>query len=83
MKIKTIQINEAEKVPFDLDGRIMHSQPFDVIFHVLSGHGTLETVEGNTEATEYTSTFVPAGVMRGWSNAGPVDFKVLVIKDLA
>jgi len=60
-----------------------HVQPFDVIFYVLSGTGVLETDEENSEGKENTSIFVPAGMLRGWTNTGVSDFKVLVIKDLA
>jgi len=60
-----------------------HLQPFDVIFYVLSGCAILETDLENNEVKENTSIFVPTGIQRGWNNTGPVDFKILVIKDLA
>jgi quercetin dioxygenase-like cupin family protein len=103
MKIAKIHLDEAPKVPFNLDGKIihtsdkfevvhltlkpgekigMHYQPFDVVFYILSGEAILETDSENLEMKENTSIFVPAGILRGWNNTGPMDFKVLVIKDL-
>jgi quercetin dioxygenase-like cupin family protein len=103
MKIRKIHLDDAPKVPFDLDGKIMytsdkleivnlnlkpgeriskHSQPFDVVFYVLSGNAILETDPENIEAKENTSIFVPSGIHRGWNNTGQVDFKILVIKDM-
>lgn len=61
----------------------LHTQPFDVIFYVLSGKGILKTSEGNEEGTENTSIFVPAGLPRGWKNGNDIDLKILVFKDLA
>jgi quercetin dioxygenase-like cupin family protein len=55
---------------------------FDVIFYVLSGCAILETDPEDFEVKENTSIFVPAGILRGWNNKGPADFKILVIKDL-
>jgi quercetin dioxygenase-like cupin family protein len=104
MKIVKTHVDDAPKVPFDLDGKIMyasdkleivnltlkpgeriskHSQPFDVVFYVLSGDAILETDTENIEVKENTSIFVPAGMQRSWNNNGLKKFKVLVIKDKA
>jgi quercetin dioxygenase-like cupin family protein len=104
MKIRKIHFDEASKVPFNLDGKIMytsdkleivyltlkpgekigkHLQPFDVVFYVLSGEAILETDPEVIEVKENTSIFVPAGMLRGWTNTGPADFIILVIKDMA
>jgi quercetin dioxygenase-like cupin family protein len=102
-EIKITNLNNAPKVPFKFDGRIMysseklevihlsfppegkmepHTQPFDVVFYVLSGNGNLNADGKNIEGQPGTCIRVPAGIQRSWSNSGTLDFRVLVIKDL-
>jgi mannose-6-phosphate isomerase-like protein (cupin superfamily) len=59
-----------------------HAQPFDVLFFVLAGQGTLECDTRLLDGNENTTIFVPAGTLRGWENTGKTVLKLLVIKDL-
>ncbi len=59
-----------------------HSQPFDVVFYVLSGNAILGLEEQSIDGVPGTCIFIPAGMQRGWKNTGNGEFRVLVIKDL-
>lgn len=59
-----------------------HPNPFDVIFYVLDGTGTLEVGEESFSLGADTLIEIPANDMRGWTNTGSVDLRVLVIKVL-
>ena len=101
--LKVTTLEDAPKVPFRLDGRILfsseklelihltlqpgekmelHSQPFDVVFYVISGNGILDFEGQPVNGTQGTCIHVPAGMQRGWKNNGPSEFRVLVVKDL-
>jgi quercetin dioxygenase-like cupin family protein len=60
-----------------------HINPFDVVFYVLSGEGTLEADGESYKATENTCLEVAPGVERGWINTGTSDLTILVIKNLS
>jgi quercetin dioxygenase-like cupin family protein len=64
------------------EGMDLHTQPFDVVFFVISGNGTLFLSENSAEGTPGTCIHVPAGTSRGWRNTGNTEFKVIVVKDL-
>jgi quercetin dioxygenase-like cupin family protein len=102
-EIKVTHFENAPKVPFNLDGRIMfsseklelihltlkqgegmdlHTQPFDVVFFVISGKGKLRLENDAVEGLPGTCIHVPAGVKRGWKNESSDIFSVLVVKDL-
>lgn len=59
-----------------------HSQPFDVVFYVISGNGILDLQEQSVAGTPGTCIHVPAGMQRGWKNNSNEEFRVLVVKDL-
>lgn len=101
--IKTIKPEDATKVPFNLDGRIMfssedleiillkllpgegmdlHTQPFDVVFYVISGKGILRTEDSPVEGDTGYCIHVPAGLKRGWKNDSTGDLQILVMKNL-
>lgn len=101
--IKTIKPEDASKVPFNLDGRIMfssetleiihlkllpgegmdlHTQPFDVVFFVISGCGILRTEGDPVEGRPGYCIHVPKGLKRGWKNDSTGDLRILVMKNL-
>ena len=59
-----------------------HPNPFDVIFYVLEGSGTLEVGDQSFSLGADTLIEIPADDMRGWTNTGSVDLRVLVIQVL-
>jgi quercetin dioxygenase-like cupin family protein len=102
-ELKITKFEDAPKVPFKLDGRIMfsseklelihltlkpgekmdlHSQPFDVVFFVISGNGILDLQGQSVDGVPGTCIHIPAGMQRGWRNTGRSEFRVLVVKDL-
>ncbi len=99
MKLTTLE--NAEKVPFNLDGRKMftndkvelvhlalkpneeialHANPFDVIFFILDGTGTIFYEETQTKAETNNSIYIEKDKQRGMKNTGNEIFKVLVVK---
>ena len=59
-----------------------HKNPFDVIFYVLEGNGTLEVDDLSFSVGADTVIEVSASEMRGWTNTGSTDLRILVIKVL-
>lgn len=59
-----------------------HKNPFDVIFYVLEGTGTLEVDDQAFSVGADTVIDVSAPQMRGWTNTGTTDLRILVIKVL-
>ncbi len=57
-----------------------HVQPFDVLFYVESGTGTLVAGGQTHSPGRYSLTEVKAGTPRGWSNTGTEPLRVLVLK---
>jgi quercetin dioxygenase-like cupin family protein len=57
-----------------------HTNPFDVVFYVLEGTGTLAVNDEIFAAGPDTLIEVSAPELRGWTNAGSTDLRVLVIK---
>jgi quercetin dioxygenase-like cupin family protein len=57
-----------------------HTNPFDVAFYVLAGEGELEVGSEKKSISPDTVIEVPAGEMRGWTNNGSRDLRVLVVK---
>jgi quercetin dioxygenase-like cupin family protein len=60
----------------------LHSQPYDVVFYVISGHGILDLQEESVEGVPGSCIHIPSGMQRGWRNNGTSEFRVLVVKDL-
>lgn len=94
-------LSNSPKVPFDLEGYILHSEkqielvhlllkpgenlaehknPFDVIFFVAEGSGTLSIEGAEYKITTTDVTKVTSDKMRGWQNNTDKDLKLLVIK---
>ena len=59
-----------------------HTQPFGVIFFVISGNAILDVGRKPVTVIPGTCIHVPAGARRSLGNNGPEEFRVLVIKDL-
>ncbi|HRX31364.1 MAG TPA: cupin domain-containing protein [Tenuifilaceae bacterium] len=99
MKIATL--HNAEKVPFNLDGRKMysggktelihltlnvgdeiavHSNPFDVIFYILEGEGTIFSNEESLLVQTNSCIFIEKDKTRGIVNSGRGVLRVLVVK---
>lgn len=99
MTIKNL--SNSPKVPFDLEGYILHSDkqielvhlllkpgenlaehknPFDVIFFVTEGSGTLSIESAEYKLTTTDATKVTSDKMRGWKNNTDKDLRLLVIK---
>jgi len=102
-ELRITKLEDAPRVPFKLDGRILfsseklelihlslkpdekmepHTQPFDVVFYVLSGNGILDTEGQSIIGVPGTCIYIPQGKQRGWKNNGQEEFRVLVVKDL-
>ena len=60
-----------------------HTNPFDVVFFVLSGEGILNADDQLITAGTGTCIEVPPGIERGWENNGTKELKILVIKDFS
>lgn len=99
MKVSNLQT--ADKVPFNLDGRVMftnekvelvhltlkpgeeiplHSNPFDVIFYILEGNGTIIFGQESSTVEPNSSIFIEKDKQRGMKNSNEGAFKVLVCK---
>jgi len=57
-----------------------HTNPFDVAFYVLAGAGELVVGSEARNIVADSVIEVPAGEMRGWTNSGAEDLRVLVVK---
>jgi len=57
-----------------------HTQPFDIVFFVVEGRGSLAVGEAVTEIDELTAVYVHSGVPRAWTNSGNRPLKILVNK---
>jgi len=57
-----------------------HANPFDVVFYVLEGTGTIEVDDQTFAAGPDTLIQVSAPELRGWTNTGTGDLRVLVVK---
>lgn len=96
-------LENAPKVPFALDGKILftsdklevihltlktgekmesHSQPFDVVFFVIEGKGSLEINDNHIDVAANSCVRVTKSVLRSWANPGKSNLKILVIKEL-
>jgi len=60
----------------------LHVQPFDVVFFVIEGAGTLQSGDETLRVEANTAVYVEKGVMRAWSNTGPAPLRILVNKIL-
>ncbi len=58
----------------------MHTQPFDVVFFVAEGTGTLRVGGESCNAAENTTIHVNADVQRAWANEGTQPLRILVSK---
>lgn len=99
--MKPTTLLTAEQVPFNLDGRKMHtsekvelvhlsikpgeevalhSNPFDVIFYILEGEGTILYENESIEVEADNCLFVEKNKQRGLKNKGKKNFRIIVIK---
>lgn len=99
--MKIVELKNAEKVPFKIDGKKLisrtdaeiihitlkpgeiidrHSNPFDVIFYVISGCGIIEAGTEREVVEKDTCIEILADVERGWINSGTEDLVVLTVK---
>lgn len=99
--MKINKLSNSPKVPFDLDGHILHSEnqlelvhltlqpgesvsehknPFDVIFYVVQGSGTLTVENDSYELSANDTTKITSDKNRSWKNTGDQDLRILVIK---
>jgi len=58
----------------------IHKQPFDVIFYVMEGRGTLMAGNDRIEVASDTAVLVASGVLRTWKNTGGIPLRILVNK---
>ncbi len=58
----------------------LHAMPFQVVFFVRSGEGTLAFQEGGVEATSGDCLQVNPGILRGWRNTGKSPLEIVVMK---
>jgi quercetin dioxygenase-like cupin family protein len=59
-----------------------HTQPFEVIFYLLEGMGSLSVDTGESEFLAGTMISIAPGVPRGWKNNTLSALRLLVIKKL-
>jgi quercetin dioxygenase-like cupin family protein len=57
-----------------------HKNPFDVIFFVVSGNGTLSFENKELELNEHDSIYVDSSKDRGWRNEANTNLILLVVK---
>lgn len=57
-----------------------HITPVDVVFYVLEGRGVIEIGDEKQEAVQDSIIESPAKIPHRWSNPGPGNFRVLVMK---
>ncbi|HNW75893.1 MAG TPA: cupin domain-containing protein [Bacteroidales bacterium] len=62
------------------EGMELHSMPFEVVFFVREGEGTLRIEEERLHAIAGDCIHVEHGVKRGWKNNSDQLLKVLVLK---
>jgi mannose-6-phosphate isomerase-like protein (cupin superfamily) len=62
------------------EGMEPHSQPFDVVFFLIAGTGTLNIEGEEHEIGENNTVCVPKGAQRAWSNRGEGPLRILVNK---
>ena len=58
----------------------LHSMPFEVIFFVREGGGTLAFEREQVNASAGNCIHVDPGILRGWQNTGTTPLKLLVMK---
>jgi quercetin dioxygenase-like cupin family protein len=101
--MKIVSLLNAPKVPFNLEGYIMHSssslevihlclQPgqdisqhsnnFDVIVCLAKGEVTLHLSENKLSLELYDTVEVEKGVSRGFTNYGPEEARLIIMKKL-
>jgi mannose-6-phosphate isomerase-like protein (cupin superfamily) len=58
-----------------------HPNPYDEIYYVLSGQGTLYLGEARDEydLTPNTVAFIPGGTLHSLHNSGPVDLELITV----
>lgn len=62
------------------EGMELHVMPFEVIFFVREGSGTLMFEEEQVAGTPGDCIRVEPGVKRGWKNTGTLPLRILVMK---
>jgi quercetin dioxygenase-like cupin family protein len=93
--MKLTHLRDGEQVPINIaahkaevihlrfkPGEVLekHLNPFDVVFYVLEGTGTLEVEDQTFTLGPDTLIEVAASEQRGWTNTGTTDLRVLVVK---
>ena len=58
----------------------LHANPFDVIFYILEGNGTINFENGSTNVVTNCSIFIEKDKQRGMRNNSSSVFRVLVCK---
>ncbi|MGE0079451.1 MAG: cupin domain-containing protein [Bacteroidales bacterium] len=74
-KVELIHLNLNPNEEVD-----QHSNPFDVIFYILEGDGTIIIDEESTPVKANYSLFVEKDKQRGMINTGSSNLRVLVFK---
>lgn len=62
------------------EGMELHTMPFEVIFFVREGCGTLCFDDDEVKGSSGDCIHVEPGVRRGWRNSGRTDLEILVMK---
>ncbi|MBL8027617.1 MAG: cupin domain-containing protein [Fibrobacteres bacterium] len=58
----------------------LHKNPFDVIFYVIEGNGTLTVEDTVVEMKSGDTTKIDSSKLRSWINDSKADLRLLVIK---
>lgn len=58
----------------------LHANPFDVIFYILEGNGTINFENEEVSVSPNTSIYIEKDKQRGMRNSSEVNFRVLVCK---
>lgn len=101
--MKKITLSDAARVPFDLEGYIMHSSakvevihlclqpgqvvanhsnPFDVVVCLVKGEVILMVGQSQIAMAMYDVAEVEAYAERGFTNTGPSEARLIIIKKL-
>jgi mannose-6-phosphate isomerase-like protein (cupin superfamily) len=62
------------------EGMDLHAMPFEVVFFIREGDGTLSFSQEEVPASSGDCIRVLPGVMRGWRNTGANPLKLVVMK---
>jgi len=59
---------------------VLHANPFDVVFYILEGTGTIYYEDSQVEVEAHSSVDIEKNIQRGMKNTGKYVFRVLVVK---